>query len=81
MKERSASRVEQDSVEEVFDRGESTLLRAEHVAQRLGVKKQRVYALVRQGSIPFVRLGEKQIRFSSPVLERWIARGGVDASS
>ena len=81
MNDRPASGVEQGSVEEVSDRGESTLLRAEQVAQRLGVKKQRIYALVRQGAIPFVRLGEKQIRFSAPVLERWIARGGGDASS
>lgn len=48
------------------------LLLAEEVAPILRVNIQRVYELVRTDRIPFLRLGERQYRFSPLALRRWL---------
>jgi excisionase family DNA binding protein len=48
------------------------LLAAEEVAQLLGVNTTFVYALVRRGELPAVRIGERYVRFRLQSLERWI---------
>jgi excisionase family DNA binding protein len=48
------------------------LLEAEDVADLLGVNATFVYALVRRGDLPAVRIGERYVRFRAQTLARWI---------
>ncbi len=52
------------------------LLDAKEVAEILQVNVQRVYELTRQGILPSVRIGPKQIRFEETRLMQWIEYGG-----
>lgn len=52
------------------------LLDAKEVAKILQVNVQRVYELTRQGILPSVRVGPKQIRFEEMRLMQWIEYGG-----
>jgi excisionase family DNA binding protein len=52
------------------------LLNAREVAEILQVSTQRVYELSRQGSLPSVRIGARQIRFEETRLLQWIENGG-----
>jgi excisionase family DNA binding protein len=49
------------------------LLFAEDVGALLGVAPAFVYALVRRGELPAVRVGDRYIRFRSEAIEAWIA--------
>jgi excisionase family DNA binding protein len=51
------------------------LLGADEVGARLGVSRQTVYRLVREGHLPAVRLADtgSSLRFDPERLERWIA--------
>lgn len=51
------------------------LLTAREVAELLQVALPRVYELVREGTLPCVRLG-RQIRFHEVKLMEWIEQGG-----
>ncbi len=51
------------------------LAAADYVAARLGVTKQRVYDLAREGIIPHVRLG-RSIRFARDDIENFVKSGG-----
>jgi excisionase family DNA binding protein len=53
------------------------LLTAQEVAMILKVSPERVYELARQQSIPSVRIGERQVRFSEIAIQQWIERGGT----
>jgi excisionase family DNA binding protein len=53
------------------------ILVAEEVATILRVDRQRVYELVRSNSIPFIKLGERQYRFSRPAIENWLGLNGT----
>lgn len=55
---------------------EKQILVADEVAELLRVDKQRVYELVRTRQIPFIRLGERQYRFSADAVDRWLNDGG-----
>jgi len=55
---------------------EKQILVAEEVAELLRVDKQRVYELVRTRKIPVIRVGERQYRFDSGAIRRWLERGG-----
>lgn len=55
---------------------EKQILVADEVAEFLRIDKQRVYELVRTNSIPFIRLGERQYRFSFEAVNRWLDDGG-----
>lgn len=55
---------------------EKQVLVADEVAELLRVDKQRVYELVRTRKIPVIRLGERQYRFSSEAVRRWVEDGG-----
>ena len=58
------------------------LLNAKEVAEILKVNPQRVYELARQGVLPSIRIGARQIRFEEERLLRWIKNGGrLDAIS
>ena len=52
------------------------LLDAKEVAEILKVNTQRVYELTRQGMLPSVRIGARQIRFEETRLQQWIENGG-----
>lgn len=52
------------------------LLTTKEVAEQLGIHDQRVWDLVRKDLLPFVRLGERQLRFSPRAIEKFIANGG-----
>lgn len=56
--------------------GELQLLKAEDVAELLSLPRLRVYELARQGKLPCVRIGERQIRFARSALQTWIEHGG-----
>ena len=51
------------------------LLRAEKVAELLGVSTFRIYEMARLGLLPAVRMG-RQLRFDPDALRAWIAAGG-----
>ena len=52
------------------------LLTAAEAASILGIRVHRCYELVRQDALPYVRLGNRQIRFHPGQLEEWIQAGG-----
>jgi excisionase family DNA binding protein len=56
---------------------EKQILVAAEVAKLLRIDKQRVYELVRRNSIPVIRLGERQYRFSAPAIEEFLQGGGT----
>jgi excisionase family DNA binding protein len=49
------------------------LLVADDVAGLLGVSPAFVYALVRRGDLPAVRVGGRYVRFRSQAVDEWIA--------
>ncbi|MEZ5428329.1 MAG: helix-turn-helix domain-containing protein [Pyrinomonadaceae bacterium] len=53
-----------------------TLLTAEQVAEWLNIKKTRVWELVRENQIPFIRLGIRQYRFNRDQILEFIEKGG-----
>lgn len=55
---------------------EIQLLKAEDVAELLSLPRLRVYELARQGKLPCVRIGDRQIRFAKAALCEWIECGG-----
>lgn len=55
--------------------GKRKLLDAEETAELLGLRKQTLYALAREGIVPSVRLG-RLIRFPPDAVEEFIASGG-----
>lgn len=57
------------------NQGITRLLSASEVAEILGVRKMRVYALLKSGIIPVVRLG-RQVRVNKDALDDWIGAGG-----
>ncbi len=56
---------------------EKQILVAEEVAELLRIDKQRVYELVRAKQIPFIRLGERQYRFSAEAIQDFLNEGGT----
>ncbi len=56
---------------------EKEILVAEEIAEMLRVDKQRVYQMVREKSIPFILLGQRQYRFSKQAIEAWLENGGT----
>jgi excisionase family DNA binding protein len=57
------------------------LLDSDAAARRLGVRRLRLYALVRSGDIPAVRMGARSLRFDPSALDRFIRSGGVQSTS
>jgi excisionase family DNA binding protein len=60
---------------------EKQILVADEVAEILRVDKQRVYELVRTNQIPFIRLGERQYRFSALAIQNFLKGGGTQKES
>lgn len=50
----------------------STLLRAEEVAQLLGIGRSKTYALIARGDLPSLRIG-RLVRVPRHALDQWIA--------
>ncbi len=50
------------------------LIKAQEPSEILGVRLPRLYELVRLKAVPFVRLGDRQIRFDPELLASWIKR-------
>ena len=57
------------------------LLKADKVAEILDVSTQRVYALTRERRIPFIKLGDRQYRYSEAALSAWLEDGGSNGHS
>lgn len=57
------------------------LITATEAAKLLAVKPPRLYQLVRENVVPYVRLGERQIRFNEDALKEWIKHGGIVQSN
>lgn len=56
---------------------EKLILVADEVAVLLRVEKQRIYELCRTDStFPFIRVGQRQYRFSRQAIQRWLESGG-----
>lgn len=53
------------------------LLSADEVGQRLGIDKQAVYRLKREGALKAVNLSETRFRFHPDEVDRFIENGGV----
>jgi excisionase family DNA binding protein len=53
------------------------LITAKEVADSFQMPLARVYELARQGRLPVVRFGERQIRFDEGALNEWIKIGGI----
>jgi excisionase family DNA binding protein len=58
------------------DDAPTRLRRADWVARLLDVKPWRVYELVRQNAIPYVRIGVREVRFDEEAVLAWIKAGG-----
>lgn len=55
------------------------LLTADDVAIILRVPRSLIYALVRRGDLPAIRIGERYVRFRGEAIERWLEhREGAD---
>ncbi len=52
------------------------ILVADEVAEILRVDRQRVYEMVREKSLPFILLGQRQYRFSKQAIDVWLENGG-----
>lgn len=48
-------------------------MEAAEVAEYLGLSKDAVYRLRREGKLPFIRLGERRILFKKDSIDRWLA--------
>ena len=57
------------------------LIKAKEAAELLDLRLPRLYELTRQRLIPFVRMGEKAIRFDEAALAEWAKRGGTSAKN
>lgn len=54
------------------------LITAAAASSLLNIRVQRLYELVRQRTIPYVKLGSRQLRFDEGELTAWAKRGGAD---
>ncbi len=54
---------------------EFDLLTVNEVSGLLGLRKPRIYALVREGALPAVHFG-RQIRIDKSILYEWVRAGG-----
>ena len=50
------------------------LIDAKEASKILGVRLPRLYELTRLKKVPFVRFGERQLRFDPEILRTWIER-------
>jgi excisionase family DNA binding protein len=48
------------------------LITAKQASEMLGLRLPRLYELTRSKKVPFVRFGDRQIRFDPDVLTAWI---------
>ncbi len=55
---------------------EKAILMVDEVAELLRVDRQRIYELVRTNQLPVIRLGQRQYRFDSDAIRRWLNAGG-----
>jgi excisionase family DNA binding protein len=56
------------------------LITATVAAEFLNIRVQRLYELVRQHAVPYVKLGSRQLRFDMDELIAWAKRGGADGA-
>ncbi len=56
------------------------LITAIDASELLNIRVQRLYELVRQRAIPYVKFGSRQLRFDLEELTAWVKRGGADGS-
>lgn len=52
------------------------LLTVKEVSEILDLKPARIYELMRERRLPFVKIGERQYRYSEMALLNWIEQGG-----
>jgi excisionase family DNA binding protein len=57
-------------------------LRAPEAAAALGISLRSLMTLVKAGDVPFVRIGERSLRFPRAALERWLeSKVNMDGSA
>jgi len=59
---------------------ERLLLKPMEAAQLLNVGRSRIYAMLADGTLPHVRLGERSIRIPMASLKQWLESLDVQAS-
>jgi excisionase family DNA binding protein len=60
--------------------GQMKLITATVASEFLNIRIQRLYELVRQRAIPYVKIGSRQLRFDMDELIAWAKRGGADGT-
>ena len=58
---------------------ERRTLTVEEVAQYIGVSKDLIYIMVREKSIPFIRIGSRRILFKRESIDQWLSEQEVMA--
>ncbi len=53
------------------------LVDADYVGALLGVSRARVYQLVRENRIPFIRISERRVKFDTRRLDEFVRQGGA----
>lgn len=53
------------------------LIDAKQASKMLGLRLPRLYELTRLKRIPFVRFGERQIRFDPEILQDWVKHEAI----
>ncbi len=53
------------------------LVDADYVGALLGVSRARVYQLVRENRIPFIRISERRVKFDTRQLDEFVRQGGA----
>lgn len=56
------------------------LINAKQASEMLGVRLPRLYELTRLKKVPFVRFGERQIRFDPEILSAWVKREATSST-
>lgn len=54
------------------------LLKAEAVAEILDVSVQRIWEITRERKIPYIKIGDRQYRYSETAILEWIENGGTE---
>ena len=57
--------------------GPGPLLTARQVSAMLQLPPARIYALAREGKLPRVKVGKRQVRFESEALREWVRQGAA----
>lgn len=73
-------RVVREELQAFKGREPEQLLTAEGVARILGVKKQKIYSLAREGELEPVMISKREMRFAPETIKQFQLRKGIRAA-